>query len=74
MVNNTKERANGPKTRQERRTPAATHIMDPPGPSNVAEGAGSAELVDLAQDESSDLSPHPECQLMPTAQQLSRLL
>lgn len=62
MVNNTKERANGPKTRQERRTPAATHIMDPPGPSNVAEGAGSAELVDLSQDESSDLSPrlsHP---------------
>ena len=36
--------------------------MDPAGPSNVAEGAECAELVDLSQDGSSDLSPgrsHP---------------
>ena len=36
--------------------------MDPPGPSNVAEGADSAEIVDLSQDQSGDLSPghsHP---------------
>ena len=32
-------------------------MMDPPGPSNVAEGADSAELLDLSQDRSGDLSP-----------------
>ena len=37
-------------------------MMDPPGPSNVAEGADSTELIDLSQDRSGDLSPgrsHP---------------
>ena len=33
--------------------------MDPSGPSDVAEGADSAEVVDLSHNESGDLSPGP---------------